>query len=331
MSFAFCMVGCGYMAVSRHGPSCKRYESLHPGSVFAACCDIDVEKTRAFKEKFDLPNCYTDIRAMLDAERPQAVCLICPVDKTAELSCLILERGYPLIMEKPPGHTISETRRMIECANAAGIPNQVAFNRRYMPLVREFKELAVKHGGAAGITDIQYRMLRVGRNDADFSTTAIHGIDLVRHIAGCDYKRVSFTYHDQPGWEPAAANIHMDCVMESGALARLDFLPVCGMTTERLEISTERGTFLIRLPMINDIDHEGELIYYEKNKKVLELNGFDAAGCKEDYVLGGFYHENESFLNDIRNGVKPQGDIASGLQSVEVANCILEKKAVYGA
>ena len=116
MSLKFCMVGCGYLSVDQHGPSVAGYIERHGGVEFAACCDIDEEKARSFKEKFKLSGYYTDYIEMLDAEKPDAVSLICPVEKTAELSCRIMERGYPILLEKPPGLNGAETRRMIEVA-----------------------------------------------------------------------------------------------------------------------------------------------------------------------------------------------------------------------
>ena len=329
MSFKFCLVGCGAMANSRHGPSGKRYESLNEGAEFAACCDVVAEKAVSFKEQFGIPRYYTDIDAMLDAEKPDAVCLVAPVEKTVELSCNILNKGYPLIMEKPPGQTAAETKKMIDAAAKNNVPNQVAFNRRYMPLVRRFKKIFEGFGKEERITDIQYRMLRVGRNDPDFSTTAIHGVDLVRFIAGADYKEIAFRYQPRKDWGENVADIHMDCEMASGAFAHLDFLPVSGMTVERLEINTTKGLFYLKLPMLNNVDYEGVLVHYVKNREALVVGGFEAAGCKEDYVLGGFYDENARFFDDIRNGAFPAGDLVSGLQSVEASYCIKERLTTY--
>ena len=73
----------------------------------------------------------------------------------------LLERGIPLMMEKPPGLNPAETRRMIDAAAAADAPNQVAFNRRYHPLVQrlcaEVRALAAED---QPILTVQYEMLR---------------------------------------------------------------------------------------------------------------------------------------------------------------------------
>jgi predicted dehydrogenase len=319
--FNICLIGCGDMAWTHHGHSINKYAAQNPGVRFAACCDIDPDKARKFKEAFNVGNCYTDIEAMLDAEKPQAVNLICPVELTADLSCLIMGKGYPLLVEKPPGLDTAETRRMM--AAAKGVPNQVSFNRRYMPYVQKCLSLI----GAGRIYDIRYRMARVRRQDHDFATTAIHGIDLVKYMAGSEYKTLRFTYRSFPELGPTVANFHVSGCMENGVIVSMDFLPISGTDTERLEINTDKGMFWLKLPLwASCCDKTGSLEHLDKGQYLERITYED-----ETYVLAGFYNENAFFYDDVRNGKNPAGDIASGLQSVEIADYLRRREAVYGA
>ena len=333
MSFKICIVGCGGITINQHGPSIKHYVEINHGVEFAGCCDIDEAKAKAFKEKFNVTNYYTDMDAMLDAIKPQAVCLTAPVALTDQLSRSIMSKGYPLILEKPPGLNREENIRMTECAKANNIPNLVAFNRRYMPLVTSTMEMIDSWGGPSCIMDIQYRMMRINRRDRDFSTTAIHGIDLVKHIAGAPYRYVNMKYNQLPQYGETVANFHLYGETENGIIAHLDFLPMSGSFTERLEINTHKGHISLYLPMGpmgHGPDQKGRLTHYSGNE-VLVLNGEDVAGTDATYVLSGFYHENAIFFDHVRAGRKPAGDIASGLQSVEVADCVSKRLSEYRA
>jgi predicted dehydrogenase len=305
------------MAFSMHGPSIRKYVKLHKNEVcFTACCDIDNEKAKRFAAEFNIPNHYTDIETMLDAEKPDAVSLICPVELTAELSALILRKGYPLIVEKPPGMITEETKQMMEAAG--DVPNQVAFNRRYMPIVQKAKEMI---GANTRINDIRYRMARVNRLDPDFTTTAIHGIDLVKYMAGNEYRQLHFYYREVG----TATHYHISGQTENGTVVHLDFLPVAGEDTERLEISTSKGMFYLRLPIwTNCYDKLGGLEHMMNNQSVYTFSEEE-----ESFVLSGFYHENAFFFDDLRKNKKPEGDIASGLQSVEVAEYIRRREMIY--
>jgi len=291
---------------------------------FAACCDIDETRAKAFRDDFGATNYYTDMDTMLDTEKPHAVCLISPVELTATLSLRILAKGYPLILEKPPGMHSQETHSMIDASS--GVPTAVAFNRRYMPLIIKAGEMIDSWGGAGSILDINYRMLRVNRHDPEFATTAIHGIDLVRHISRSSYKHIDFAYRELPHFGETVANFHLSGVMDSGAITRLDFMPIGSVNTERLEINTTNGLLVLHLPIwVGCYDGVGQLRHIQDNQDVFVINGDELPGCELDFVAGGFYDENARFFDDVRAGRMPSGDIASGLQAVEIASCITKR------
>jgi len=338
MPFKICVVGCGHLSNTQHGPAILKYIEQNEGVVFAACCDIDEQKAREYKDKFKLSGYYTDFIEMLDTEKPDAVSLICPENKTAELSCRIMERGYPLLLEKPPGLNGGETQRMMEVAEKYGTPNQVAFNRRYIPLVQKMMEIlgdSSDKGGKTEIMDICYRMIRVNRRDTDFATTAIHGIDLVKFIAGSNYKQVDFRFNELPQYGKNVANIHIDGIMDSGTVIHMDFLPMSGVVTERLEVNTHKGLFRLELPVwAYGEDVTGRITQIIDSEIVFTMTGVEMAGSEmvssdEEFMINGFYNENKSFLDDIRKGIKPEGDIASGLQAVEIADHINDRRARY--
>ena len=273
MDFKICAIGCGCLANKSHGSSYKKYRKLNSCVKLAACCDLDEERAVKFKEEFGFDNHYLDIVSMLDAEKPDAVCLISPVHLTAKLSIAILERGYPLIMEKPPGLNRDETLAMINAAKLKHVPNQVAFNRRYMPVVREMKKRIYESFKPEQIQNIRYDLLRVNRRDCDFGTTAIHGIDAVKHIANSEYRHITFHYQELPHLGNGIANIFLECMFESGATAQLSFCPVSGITIERITANAYDNTFFAELPIGNSVDYPGRLLHFERNQKVFEVSG----------------------------------------------------------
>ena len=331
MSFRICVVGCGSMSSSGHGPSLAQYAATHPDTVLAACCDLDATRAQNYREAFGFARHDTDMAAMLEREKPDAVCLIAPVSLTCELSCRIMELGYPLIMEKPPGMTVAETDRLIAVAARTKVPNQVAFNRRYTPLLRDLKRILTEEFRPDLIQHLRYDFVRVGRTDADFSTTAIHGIDTVRFLAGSDYRRIRFHYQAFPPLGPAVANILMDCEFASGATAILSFCPVAGVVIERATVHLHDHTFFLEVPIRGAYDAAGRLRHLHKSEVRLDVTGSDVSPAAEWYELSGFYGENAAFLDDLRAGRRPAGDLQSGRQAVAVAQCLRERRAEYQA
>ena len=328
MSFRICNIGCGEMARAYHGPSYVRYVETHPDTILAGCCDLDEAKARSYREAFGFAQAYTDLDAMMRQERPDAVCLMAPEPLTCELACRVLGYGVPLMMEKPPGRTTAEIDRMIAAADATGAVTQVALNRRYTPLVQELRRRLDEWFSPADLQHIRYDFTRIGRADADFSLTAIHGIDTVRFLAGGDYAHIRFHYQELRQFGPTTANFYLDCTLASGTTAHLDFCPISGVVVERATLYLHDHTFFLNLPMWQQFDAPGRLQHLERGALAADLSGEDI--CRdESFVTLGFYGENASFFDHVRAGTRPLGDLRSARQSVLVAQCLRERRPEY--
>src|SRR5688572_23333282 len=321
-----CAIGCGEHAASSHGPAQALYAARHPGFVLAACSDIDAARAESHRDRFGFARSAADPWAMLDAERPDAVVVVVSEHAMCEVASRVLERGYPLLLEKPPGRTPEEVDRMAAAAERGEVPHQVAFNRRFAPMVRAARDAAVEIG--VPLRHVHYEMTRVGRRDPDFSTTAIHGIDAVRFLAGSDYASVRFSYRERPEIGSGVADIFMDAVMASGATAHLAFCPNAGVVVERATLHAGGHTVFVRVPMWGGTDSPGRLEHFEGGRLRTETTGEPDA---EPFVLGGFYAEYEAFLGDLAAGRTPSPGLRESRQSVAVAERIRHRESEFHA
>jgi myo-inositol 2-dehydrogenase / D-chiro-inositol 1-dehydrogenase len=328
-----CLVGCGEHAASSHGPAQAKYAARHPDLVLAGCCDRDAERAERHRARFGFARAYTDPFAMIDTEAPDAVVLVVPDTLTAEIGARLLERGTPLLLEKPPGRTVAEVDRLIAAADrgrAGGVPHQVAFNRRFAPLVRELRcRLAAL--GPAAVHHIHYEMTRVDRRDPDFSTTAIHGLDAVRFLAGSDVTEARFRYQERPELGAGVANIFVDGVFGGGATLHLAFCPVAGVVVERATVEARGHTFFLKVPMWGAFDSPGRLQHLERGTLVADLGGDTVTDGQEPFELGGFYDEYGAFIGDLAAGRKPSPSLAETRQSVALSEAIRERRSEYKA
>lgn len=243
--FKICIIGCGSHSSGVHGPSLREYAGLNPQAALAACCDMNAAKAAEYSREFGFMKSYSDFEKMLDDEKPDAVSIVTPVEATFGVVSKVMKKGYPVIFEKPPGRDSREVRELLSISRQCDIPNRVAFNRRFMPLVRKLKEMMDENLKPGTIQNIEYHMGRVNRIDPDFSTTAIHGIDAVRYIMDSAYKHIRFFYQEFPELGQGVANIYMHCTFENGAAASINFCPVSGTTDERVRIDALDNTFLL--------------------------------------------------------------------------------------
>jgi myo-inositol 2-dehydrogenase / D-chiro-inositol 1-dehydrogenase len=324
----FCQIGCGRHALGYHGPSQAKYAASTPAFERAACCDPDAERAGAYRERFGFARAYTDLEAMLDREGPDAVALAVPPERSCELGCAVLGRGVPALLEKPPGLVAAEVDRLIAAAGRPGgaaVPHLVAFNRRFVPLVRELDRRLRELGGPEAIDHVRYEMTRHGRDDPDFSTTAIHGVDLVRFLARADYDEVGFRYRAHPSRGPGVADLLLDARLASGATASLGFFPQGGAVLERVTVHAEGHTFLLRIPMWNGFDAPGRLEHLDAGALVESAAGGDAA----EFELGGFYGEYLAFFEALEAGRPPEPGLFATRQSVEVAEAMRGRAGAY--
>ena len=188
-----CAIGCGEHAASSHGPAQARYaaRASRTSSWPAAATSTPRARPSAIAQRFGFARSYTDPWAMLDAERPDAVVLVVPEDATcAVASPRARARATRCSWRSRRAARVAEVDRMIAAAEAAdGRPR--AAPGRLQPPVRAARARGARARlaalGAPRVQHVHYEMTRVDRRDPDFSTTAIHGIDAVRFLAGSDY------------------------------------------------------------------------------------------------------------------------------------------------
>ena len=322
-----CQIGCGEHARVAHGPSQRRCAAERPDLVLAGCCDLDAARAESFRVEFGYARAFTDPAAMLEAERPDAVVVVVPVERTVEVGSLVLERGLPLLLEKPPGSTVAEVDRLIAAASrGGGASHQIAFNRRFAPLVRELRR---RIAAAAPLQHVHYEMTRVDRRDPDFSTTAIHGLDAVRYLAGCDYAEARFRYRELPELGRGVANIFVDAVMASGATAQLAFCPVAGVLVERATAHAAGASFFVQVPMWGGADSPGRFVQFTKGELAADMSGEVCGDGTALFELGGFYRETVAFLDALGSGQAPSPGLRESRQSVAIAEHIRERRSEF--
>ncbi|GHU78210.1 hypothetical protein AGMMS49992_28270 [Clostridia bacterium] len=323
-----CVIGCGSHSSFVHGPSYRKYAALHPDIHLAACCDLNLDAAKAYAQAFGFERTYTDFSEMIVRERPDMVGVVVPVALTCGIIQTVLRAGIPCLAEKPPALTGEDAQHLANVVKETAMPFRAAFNRRYTPLVRVIKTQL--QNAEDPIQYIHYGMHRMGRNDADFSTTAIHGVDLVRYLADAPYASVRLAYDPIHNSGKECFNIYLDGCMENGVRVRLDFLPLTGLVSECVGIQTNRRSYSLELP-IGPHDALGRLVTYENKELVSSITSKDCPDGVEFYEANGFYYEIASFLDQLRTGTsETDGMPASYVQSVALAEAIRLQKKKFG-
>lgn len=319
-SFKVAVIGAGNIANWGHGPSLQKYARENPGVELAACCDLDAAKAEKFRGAWGFRRAYTDHGQMLAAEKPQAVFLLVHESVVCRIAVPLLEQGVPLLMEKPPGTTAAETRLMIAAAARGRAANAVAFNRRSMPLVAAFQD-RVRAAGAE-LSQIRYEMIRSARTEDDFHVTAIHGLDLVLHLAGSPVAESRIRRAAAPPAPAGAFHFEVGAGFASGLQAQWIFSPMAGVVFERFSAHGWGHSFYVNLPVWGCLDSPGFVEHYQDNRCVWRISGAELSPGQEPFVTNGFFGEAKGFLDRLRAGTPQRDTLASALASVQLAEAL---------
>jgi myo-inositol 2-dehydrogenase/D-chiro-inositol 1-dehydrogenase len=329
MTFKIAVIGCGWVSMDCHGPAYAQYAATHPGVELTACCDLDGQKAAVFAERFGFLHAYTHYQEMLKTHQPDAVCLNVPPAAVCAMGCWILEQGYPLLCEKPPGTSLEEVDHLIAAAHPAHTIHQVAFNRRYMPLVTElYKQLRlIEQPPTLAVQAVEVVLARYRRLEADFTPTAVHAVDLVRFLLDSDYREIRFRYPTQEVAGQPVVNYLLAGTMACGADVRLSVYPATGMNIERVTVYCADQAF--ELACSNGLDAPGWLRCYQENQLVSAISGAQLAGSQESYILNGFYAEDAAFFTAVQAGRQPGNDLRAARQSVAIMQAMRERRKQY--
>jgi hypothetical protein len=104
-----------------------------------------------------------------------------------------------------------------------------------------------------------------------------------------------------------------------------------GEVVERMAVYATDHTFHLSLPIWNSLDLPGRLRHIEKNVIRQDRPCAIAAHGGAMFEANGFYTENATFFDAIREGRRPFGDLRNARQSVEIAQCLRERRAHYAS
>jgi predicted dehydrogenase len=323
MNLRLCMVGCGSFARLCHGPAQRRYATSRTDTELAACCDPDANRAREFGEFFGYARHYSDPKVMLTAEKPDAVILAVPPPVTCAAALTILERGVPLLLEKPPGLDPSELDRLITVAERGRAKTQVAFNRRYMPVVRE--SLAILNAGFRPETvgRIDYDMVRFNRWDSDFSTTAIHAVDTAFFLARSAVRSAQLHFQPQRAGNRSAMNVLLEAGCASGTRVMVNIQPVAGRNTESIRIHAIDRSVELKVPASPLSSEPGTCEYWRGGERVHTFSDHPSDMIERMGILG----ELAAFLDAVRADYCPTPGLADCRQQIRLMDAMRRNKS----
>ena len=122
----------GVIGVGALGRHHARHLAQLDGTRLVGVTDIDEGRARSVAEELGTEPCALDVLL----GRVEAVTIAVPTPAHAEVGLRALERGIPVLMEKPLAATLEEADQLIEAAALRGLQLQVGHIERYNRAIR---------------------------------------------------------------------------------------------------------------------------------------------------------------------------------------------------
>jgi predicted dehydrogenase len=110
-----------------------------PGAELTVVCDLSDERREAVRHQYPGVAITTD--AVQAFELADAVVIATPAASHAELAAAAIERGLPVLVEKPFALSVSEAESIAELAETRGVPVVVGHLLLFHPAVVQLKQL----------------------------------------------------------------------------------------------------------------------------------------------------------------------------------------------
>ncbi len=115
----------------------------HSIGTITALCGRDLERARSVAASWHVPHAFDDWTAMLDSGEVDAVIIATPNETHYDITMAALDRGLPVLCEKPLGMNVAEAHEMAGEARRRGAITMVPFTYRFMPTNQFIKQLIV--------------------------------------------------------------------------------------------------------------------------------------------------------------------------------------------
>ncbi len=186
------MMKVAVIGVGSMGKNHARVYADLPDARLVGVADADASTAQTIAERYRTTP-YTDFRALLDTEKPDAVSIVTPTVEHLAVAKAVIERGIHLLIEKPIAFQVDDARQIINLADKAGVKLMIGHIERFNPAIQALKS-RLDAGELGRVFQIDAR--RQGPFPARVKDVgvvidlAVHDLDVMRYLTGAAVSRV---------------------------------------------------------------------------------------------------------------------------------------------
>ncbi len=317
MTLRIAYIGAGGFTNAFMFPQLSRHEIE-----LAAVCDLDESKALAAQKKYGFGSVYTDFIKMLEVEKPGAVFCVGGPKVHYEIGMQVLDRGFPLYVQKPPAPGSAQVREMTQLATRKGVVCHVGFNLRAAPATLQARQiLKEKEFGRPLLGVFRYGLASTPSVAFNVKDQHCHLVDTARFLMG-EVESVKALFTGKPEGRDYVVALRF----ESGAVGTLNFTSGQPFEKEFLYFEiTGEGSFISshgfeRLTWTRSLNHPW---WREPKADLVYTHG--AYGFDVVLEMYGYIGDVENFLGAVKGEQQDLCPIGDTEKTAEVGEEILSQ------
>lgn len=320
------VIGAGGIAQNIHLPCLSEMQDVQ----LAAVCDLNVRRAADVAARFHVPKSYGLADEMLAAEKLDAVFVLVWPEQSYRLVARCIEAGIPIFTEKPAGITLYQSRSLLQMAERCQAIVQVGFNRRFIPLLRHVLEIFKANSEITQVGGTFFKHSTpafYGGCASAYVCDVIHVIDAMCHIAGDTIEAGALLAESYGGCsEENAWNAVFRFKNRITGVMKSNY--ATGGRVHDFEIHGPGASAYLNLGFGGSgcdakiLFHQGQGTHSlsaagAQLPREMHLDGKVIAGSEDYHRYYGYYAEDRSFLDCVRDRTMPACDLKQAVISME--------------
>jgi len=327
------LVGTGAIAQNVHIHSLKEMDDIK----ITAVCDINIQRAKAFAEKWDVPAVYESHFSLIAEQKIDAAIIMVWPDQTYRVAHDFLKAGVHCFIEKPPGITLLQAENLLSLSKEESRFIQVGFNRRHIPLMRKVIDIMRE---TTTINQIEGMFVKNAPEFYDgcadaFVCDTIHAIDMVSWLAESKPENAAMTVSRNNSVYDNAWNAVIK--FENGITGIVKANYRTGGRVHRFEIHGCDASAYVNFGFAveechADIIFAGKVSSYSMSSegatdvKQLHLDGKEVAKSDNYNKYYGFYDELRNFFDTIEGKSTLLSSIESAADTMHLVEFLRNNK-----
>lgn len=288
----------------------------------AAVCDLDEEKALLAQRRYGFNEVYTDFRKMLEVEKPQAVFCVGGPKVHYAVGMEVLDRCFPLYVQKSPAPDAEATREMTKLAKKRGVVCHVGFNIRSAPAVRQAKQILQSEEFGPSLMGVFRYGLCYGATMSDVVMDQhCHLVNLAQFLMG-EVKSVTARRSSIPGARDYVVSVEF----ETGAVGTLNFTSGQIPDKEFLYFEvTGNGTFLYSHECATLMWHRPVKHPWWTEPQADYVYRHGAYGGQVTLETMGYIGDVANFIAAVKGEEADRSSVSSTVGTMEICEAILDQ------